>query len=370
MESNKDLYNIYLDYVLSRSDNQMNEAQYGESIGRASLALLVQLSKAPHDIDNVRAKIINTVEALLLTINRTRLNKPYTPDLITTHLIEDPKNLDTLLSNLLQIIQHELSIKTGHSTTYNPSFLLDKIDCFIEAALQRGQFNNLDSFIALALEYHKFWPQLLEQRQKLMENHPTFQYLLESTSIFPLQYNLQSDRDNPVSILVREHNFKKILKEQFSLLDLKVQLGTITLKTAIFYLHHPRSHNSAITDLATSTGWPGNKINLDNLHSLLPLIVTTITPPTFIEAWTTTLPDWEYNLIKQESPQEPASNKTHAFTLNSNYEPQDTKEHIKLPGPYNSPTYNFDPEEFLKEFIHLTESNTPPSPHVIKKEPK
>ena len=371
MASNKDLYNIYLDYVLSRSGNQMNEAQCGANFGRDSLALLDQLSRAPHDIDNVRAKIINTVEALLLTINRTKLNKPYTPDLLITNLIEDPKELNTLLNNLLQAIQHQLSIKTGRPTYNNRDYLLEKVDCFIEAALKRGQFNNLNSFITLALEYHNFWPHLLVQRQRFIQNHPTLQHQLELKSIFPLQYNLQSDRDNPVSILVREHNFKGDLKKQFSLLDLKVQVGTIILRTAIYNLQHPdESHNTAITDLAKTTGWPENKINLNNLHSLLPLIVTTIKPPTFQEAWATTLLDWEYNLIKQESPQEPASNKTHAFTLNSNYEPQEMKEHIKLPGSYNSPTYNFDTEEFIKEFIHLTESNTPPSPHIIKKEPK
>ena len=96
MDNDKNLYNIYLDYVLNRSDNQMNEAQCGASFGRDSLALLAQLSRAPHDIDNVRAKIINTVEAILLTINRTGLNKPYTPDLLTNHPTEDPKKLDTL----------------------------------------------------------------------------------------------------------------------------------------------------------------------------------------------------------------------------------------------------------------------------------
>ena len=364
MDNNKKLFNIYLDHVLNRDSHQMTEAQCGTNFGRDSLALQAQLSRAPHDIDNVRAKIINTVEALLLTINKCGLNSPYTPYLFINQQEEDIRKLDNLLSNLLEAILHQLSIKTIN----NQSYLLDKVDCFIEAALKRGQFNNLDNFATLALEYHNFWPNLLVQRQRFIENHPNHQNQLELKSIFPLQYNLHSDRDNPVSKLIRQGNLKKDPNKQFSLLDLKVQIGTIALRMAIYNLQHPyESQHTAITDLAIATGWPEEKINLNNLYSLLPLIVTTITPPTFQEAWATTLVNWGYNPSKQEFPQESASN---AVTLNSDYEKQETKEYIKLPGAYNSPASNFNIEEFIKEYIQITDSNTPPSSFVIKPEPK
>ena len=61
MESDRDLYHIYLEYILHRSGHQLTEAQCGATLGCDALALQSQLYHAPHDTDSVRNHIITTV---------------------------------------------------------------------------------------------------------------------------------------------------------------------------------------------------------------------------------------------------------------------------------------------------------------------
>ena len=55
----------------------------------------------------------------------------------------------------------------------------------------------------------------------------------------------------------------------------------------------PDSQNAAITAIARITGWPERKLNKNNSFTFLPLIATTIKPPTFSEAWAAVLPSCE-----------------------------------------------------------------------------
>ena len=156
MESDRDLYNTYLDYILHQSGHNLTEAQCGAKLGHDALALQSQLHNAPHDTDNVRSHIIKTVETLLLTVNNTGITKIYCPHLLIAHLKEDPQLLNRTLSNLIQQILSHLSNKQDGSRIDNLANLLEKVDCFIEAALKRGQFNNFDHFATITMEYHNF----------------------------------------------------------------------------------------------------------------------------------------------------------------------------------------------------------------------
>ena len=206
MESDRDLHITYLDYILHRSGHKLTEAQCRAKLGHDALALQSQLHNAPHNTDSVRSHLIRTVESLLLTVNNTGITKFYCPHLLIVHLKENPLQLNRTLSNLIQQILNHLSHKQDGSRIDNMANLLEKVDCFIEAALKCGQFNNFDHLTTLAMEYHNFWPSLLEQRTDYT-NQPDYQYQLESQSIFPLQYELANNRDNPLARLIKVHGF-------------------------------------------------------------------------------------------------------------------------------------------------------------------
>ena len=151
MESDRDLYLTFLEYILHRSGHQLTEAQCGAKLGRDALALQSQLYHAPHDTDSVRNHIITTVETLLLTVKNTGITRFYCPHLLIAHFKEDPQILNRTLSNLIQSILHHLSNKQEGSRIDNMANLLEKVDCFIEAALKRGQFTNFDHLATLAM---------------------------------------------------------------------------------------------------------------------------------------------------------------------------------------------------------------------------
>ena len=123
------------------------------------MALQAQLHHAPHDTDSVRNHIITTVETLLLTVNNTGITRFYCPHLLIAHFREDPQILNRTLSNLIQSILYYLSNKQEGSRI-DMANLLEKVDCFIEAALKRGKFTNFDHLATLAMEYYNFWPVL------------------------------------------------------------------------------------------------------------------------------------------------------------------------------------------------------------------
>ena len=282
MESDRDLYCTYLDYILHRSGHQLTEAQCGAALGRDALALQAQLHNAPHDTDSVRGHIITTVETLLLTVNNTGITKFYCPHLLIAHLKEDPQILNRALSNIIQKILHSLSNKQEGSRIDNMANLLENVDCFIEAALKRGQFTNFDHLATLAMEYYNFWPILREQRAAYIANQPDYKYQLEQQSIFPLQYELVNNRDNPLARLIKVHGFHNKPTKYMTLMDINTQLNTMA-----HYVpdnQEPDSHNATNAAIARITGWPERKLNKHNSFTFLPLIATTIKPPTFSEA--------------------------------------------------------------------------------------
>ena len=173
MESDRDLYLTYLDYILHRFGHQLTEAQCGAKLGHDALALQSQLNHAPHDTDSMRNHIIRTVETLLLTVNNTGITKFYCPHLLIAHLKEDPQILNHTLSNLIQQILTHLTHKQEGSRIDNMANLLEKVDCFIEAALKCGQFTNFDH---LATPAGHGVPQLLAQPSRAadqLHHHPT-----------------------------------------------------------------------------------------------------------------------------------------------------------------------------------------------------
>ena len=290
MENNKDLYHIYLDYILHRSGHQLTEAQCGATLGRDALALQAQLHHAPHDTDNVRNHIITTIETLLLIMNNTGITRFYYPNLLVPHFKEDPQILNKTLSNLIQAVLHQLSNKQG-SRVDDMANLLEKVDCFIEAALKRGQFNNFDHLATLAMEYYNFWPVLREQRAAYIATQPDYKYQLEHQSIFPLRYELVNNKDNPLSRLIKVHGFHDEPTKYMTLMEANSQLNTMA-----HYMpdnQEPENQNTAIAAIARITNWPERKLNKNNSFTFLPLIVATIKPPTFSEAWAAALPSCE-----------------------------------------------------------------------------
>ena len=142
------------------------------------------------------------------------------------------------------------------------------------------------------MEYHNFWPSLLEQLTNYITTQPDYQYQLEQQSIFPLKYELVNNRDNPLSRLIKVHGFHDQPTKYMTLLDINTQLNMMA-----HYVpdnqNVPDSQNAAITAIARITGWPERKLNKHNSFTFLPLIATTIKPPTFSEAWAAVLPSCE-----------------------------------------------------------------------------
>ena len=291
MENDKNLFNTYLDYILHRSGSQLNEAQCGATLGRDALALQAQLYNAPHDTDNVRSHLISTVETLLLIMNNTGLTRFYYPNLLIAHLEEDPQVLNRTLSNTVQAILHQLTNRQGDKVD-DMANLLEKVDCFIEAALKRGQFTNFDNLSTLALEYYNFWPVLREQRAAYIATQPGYKYQLEHQSIFPLKYELVNNRDNPLSRLIKLHGFhNEPVPRYLDMLEVNSQLNSMA-----HYMpnnQEPNSQNNAIAAIARITNWPERKLNKNNPFTFLPLIVATIKPPAFSEAWAVAQPSRE-----------------------------------------------------------------------------
>ena len=144
----------------------------------------------------------------------------------------------------------------------------------------------------MAMEYHNFWPSLLEQRTDYITNQPAYQYQLEQQSIFPLKYELVNNRDNPLARLIKVHGFHDHPTKYMTLLDLNSQLNMMAHHMPDNQ-HVPDSQNTAIAAIAKITGWPERKLNKHNSYTFLPLITATIKPPTFSEAWAAVLPSCE-----------------------------------------------------------------------------
>ena len=294
MERDKDLYNVYLDNILNRAGHNLSDSQCTAKLGRDALALQNLLHQAPHDIDNIRAHIITTVETLLLTVNNTGVTKTYSPCILIAHLNEDPQNLNITMSNLIQQILHLMTDRQPGTRIDNLANMLEKLDCFIEAALKTGQFKNFDQYVILALEYHQFWPILNVQRQEYINNFIDYKYQLEMKSIFPLKYELENDRSNPVARLVRVHGFQDKSTKRMELVELSSQLMAMAKTKAIAgYQPQSEGQQTVIMAISKACGWPDRKINIHNDHTFLPLIISKIKPPTFSEAWALTLPSYE-----------------------------------------------------------------------------
>ena len=107
---------------------------------------------------------------------------------------------------------------------------------------------------------------------------------MEHQSIFPLKYELVNNKDNPLSRLIKVHGFH----DEPAAKDMTMMEANSQLNTMAHYMpdnQEPGSQNTAISAIARITNWPERKLNKNNSFTFLPLIVATITPPTFSEAW-------------------------------------------------------------------------------------
>jgi hypothetical protein len=277
-ENRGDLYTFFIN---NNTQQEKTHLQNELNFSQKAIATMNILVETPHNLDEIKASISETMEALFLALSKTGVDRIFSPSPLIKQYRTAPSELRTQFIMTTQRLLGLMAQNMSLTLVEQYAQILEGVEVFVDVCLDLGGYKNFDSLVHQYVEYKLLWPAIKKERDSIIKNKPYLKYQIESESIFPLRYILGESAEN----------FKKLLwkGKVYKIPEYPVFNWEIKNLLASAVKNMRTEQDKTIADVRDIIGeflnFSPQDVNILNDNHLLITVAQNIERPTFYQAW-------------------------------------------------------------------------------------